>query len=94
MIKEAGNDAGAQISSAALIIDVRTRTEFATGHAKGALNIPLHELHHEMKNLDETALIITCCASGIRSEMAKNLLRQHGFTNVHNGGAWTNVAKI
>jgi rhodanese-related sulfurtransferase len=35
------------------------------------------------------APVVVGCASGTRSGMAKMLLRKHGYTQVHNIGAWT-----
>jgi rhodanese-related sulfurtransferase len=41
-----------------------------------------------MNKLDKKTPIITCCASGMRSGSAKNLLKSNGFTQVYNGGSW------
>ncbi|MBL0068394.1 MAG: rhodanese-like domain-containing protein [Chitinophagaceae bacterium] len=37
---------------------------------------------------DKNKTIITCCASGMRSASAKNILQAAGYLNVHNGGGW------
>lgn len=37
--------------------------------------------------------IITVCVSGIRSEQASRLLREHGINSI-NGGGWKNVAEL
>lgn len=73
----------------AVILDVRTPGEYATGHIKGSLNIPVDSLGRNLNKLKQKDKhIITCCASGMRSAAAKNLLRSSGYTSVHNGGAW------
>ena len=73
----------------AIILDVRSNGEFAGGHIKGAINIPLDQLNNNLNKLkDKTQTIITCCASGMRSASAKNILLSKGYTEVYNGGGW------
>lgn len=76
------------IENGAQIIDVRTRGEYAAGHIKGSINIPLNELSTQIKKLKKEKAIITCCASGMRSASAKSQLKSLGFTEVYNGGGW------
>lgn len=76
------------IQNGAQIIDVRTRGEYASGHIKGSLNIPLNELGSQIKKLKKDKVVITCCASGMRSASAKSQLKSLGFVEVHNGGGW------
>jgi rhodanese-related sulfurtransferase len=77
----------------ALVIDVRTETEFDVGHAPGSVNIPLDQLQHNISRLNKNKPIITCCASGIRSATAKRILINNGFAQVYNGGSWTNIKR-
>ncbi len=77
------------VKEGAIILDVRTKGEFESGHIRGAVNIPLDKLHANMNKLKgKNKAIITCCASGSRSATAKGVLTNNGFTNVHNGGSW------
>lgn len=77
------------IESGAIILDVRSKAEYAGGHVKGSLNIPVNELAANLKKLkDKDKPIITCCASGMRSAAARGILTDAGYTNVHNGGSW------
>lgn len=71
----------------ALIIDVRTPGEFKGGHIKGSKNIDLGQVSSHAKKLKKDQVIITCCASGIRSGSAKKTLQKEGF-EVYNGGGW------
>ena len=81
------------IKNGATVVDVRSRGEFAGGHAKGAVNIPLDQLNANLRRFkSKDQVIITCCASGMRSSSAKQILKQAGFVNVHNAGPWQNVA--
>ena len=83
---------GELIANGAQVIDVRSRGEYAGGHVKGSINIPLDELQNNLKKLKgPDQAIITCCASGMRSGSAKSFLKSKGFSNVHNGGSWLNL---
>jgi rhodanese-related sulfurtransferase len=80
------------VKDGATILDVRTPNEFAGGHIKGAINIPVDQLHSNLskfKNKDQ--VIITCCASGMRSSSARSTLMQAGYTQVYNGGGWSSL---
>ena len=77
------------IAAGAIIVDVRTKGEYAGGHIKGSTNIPVNQLAANLgKFKNKEKAIITCCASGARSGAAKRLLISSGYTNVHNGGSW------
>ena len=80
------------LKEGAVIVDVRSRGEYTGGHIKGSKNIPLLTLNANPPiQKDKNKPIITCCASGMRSASAKNVLRSNGFTNVHNGGGWISL---
>jgi phage shock protein E len=79
------------LARGAVVVDVRTKSEFASGHVKGSKNIPLDEIQSQTGKLKKHAHIILCCRSGSRSSMAMRLLQSKGFTNVTNGGSWQNV---
>ena len=79
------------MAKGAKIVDVRTRGEFASGHVKGSINIPLNELSSGVKKLKKETVVITCCASGMRSASAKASLKAMGFAEVHNGGGWMSL---
>lgn len=72
----------------ATIVDVRTKAEYQGGHIKGSVNIPLNNLSNHYSKLDKNKPIITCCASGMRSAQARNILQANGFKEVVNGGGW------
>ena len=77
------------LAEGATILDVRTPDEYRTGHIKGSVNIPLQRLTAaSVASLKKDKPVITCCASGMRSASAKNILVSAGFTQVHNGGGW------
>ncbi len=79
------------IKDGAVIVDVRSKSEFLSGHAKGALNIPLEKIASHAADLKKHSHIIVCCRSGNRSGMAKRSLQSKGLKNITNGGSWQNV---
>ncbi|QTE36484.1 rhodanese-like domain-containing protein [Mucilaginibacter gossypii] len=81
------------IKDGAFLVDVRTPGEFAGGHAKGSVNIPLDQLPQQLSRFRNKKNIIVCCQSGGRSGQAKVILEKSGITNVINGGNWNNVAQ-
>lgn len=77
-----------------LVLDVRRPAEFAEGHVKGAVNLPLNELNNpvNMSNLEETQNIYVHCASGYRSVIAASLLKRQGIHNLRNiAGGWDKI---
>ena len=77
------------VKNGAIILDVRSKSEFAGGHIKGAVNISVDTLRNNLGKLkDKDKPIITCCASGMRSASAKSILVSNGYTQVFNGGGW------
>jgi len=80
------------ISRGAIILDVRTKGEYANGHIKGSINISVDQLNKNLHKLkDRNRPVITCCESGSRSGVAKSILKSNGFTEVYNGGAWRSL---
>lgn len=80
------------VKQGAIIVDVRSKGEYAGGHIKGSINIAGDQLGQHIQKLKaKNKPIITCCASGMRSASAKNFLKSNGFTEVYNGGAWRSL---
>lgn len=79
-VKEFENTPGA------LLIDVRTREEYACGHAENSVNVPLDELGGIAAKTDKNVPLFVYCLSGARSGQAEKLLRRLGFKDVRNIG--------
>ena len=80
------------VKQGAIILDVRTTGEYSRGHIKGSINIPVDQLKANLNRLPEKdKVIITCCASGMRSASAKSLLKSNGYAQVYNGGGWVSL---
>ena len=85
-----GLDYSGLIKQGALILDVRTKVEYQSGHIKGSVNIPLDILKGNLARFKKDQNIICCCASGMRSASAKSILQSNGF-KVINGGGWRSL---
>jgi phage shock protein E len=79
------------VKQGAVILDVRSPAEYKQGHIKGSVNTPLNDLSQHISKIKKDTVIITCCASGIRSASAKGVLKSNGFTLVYNGGSWSSL---
>lgn len=84
-------DYSALVKEGAIILDVRSKGEYANGHIKGSMNISVDTLNGNLEKLNKSKPIITCCASGMRSGSAKNILLANGFKEVYNGGPWNSL---
>ncbi len=67
-------------------LDVRTPLEFSTGHVPGAINMEVDKLRElvsglKVKKSDPIAVI---CGVGLRAHVATMILRNLGYTNLHN----------
>ena len=87
-------DLKAIIDEGAFLVDVRTPGEFADGHVKGSVNIPLDQVPSQLAKFKDKKNIVVFCRSGGRSSQAKSILEQNGFTNVVNGGTWDYVRRF
>lgn len=76
-----------------VLVDVRTRAEFAAGHIPGAICIPVESISsppEELPDMEQTILIY--CRSGNRSKQAAEKLAAMGYTNIIECGGirdWT-----
>ncbi|MDQ6957117.1 MAG: rhodanese-like domain-containing protein [Mariprofundaceae bacterium] len=75
-----------------IMLDVRTADEYAEGHIKGAILIPVQVLETRLAEVPKNKQVYVYCHSGTRSARAATMLAKHGFTNIENvvGGieAW------
>jgi hydroxyacylglutathione hydrolase len=69
-----------------VIVDVRKEVEFADGHVKDAVNIPLSNLTDpgSMAGIQDTDNLYLHCGSGYRSVIAASLLKREGIHNLRN----------
>lgn len=67
-----------------LILDVRNEDEFAKGHLKNAIQIPVKELKENLSDIEKfkNELVLVYCRSGKRSAEAVDILKENGFKNL------------
>ena len=72
-----------------IIVDVRTKEEYDSGHIANSLLIPYDEIEKKAPALltDKNAAIIVYCRTGRRSEIAAKALIGMGYTNVADMGS-------
>lgn len=81
-----------KIKQGATVIDVRTPSEYASGHCNGATNIPLQALPNRLADVgDKKKAVVVYCASGMRSAQAARILTAAGFMDVTNAGGLRNL---
>lgn len=69
-------------SGNALIIDARSTSEYAAGKFKNAVNIPSEEMEKRFAEVPKDKPVYVHCATGARAEMAYDILKGKGYTNV------------
>jgi rhodanese-related sulfurtransferase len=77
-----------------IVVDVRRETEFADGHVKNALNIPLHEMTDAgvIAEFEEEQNLYVHCQSGYRSLIASSFMKRQGIHNLRNVvGGWNKI---
>jgi hydroxyacylglutathione hydrolase len=73
------------------VVDVRRPAEFADGHLKDAMNLPLDELVDpaSMATIEEEENLYVHCQGGYRSVIASSLFKRQGIHNLRNvQGGW------
>lgn len=83
-VQEYKNTAGA------VLLDVRTREEYAQGHIPESRNLPLQEINSAPSVIsDLSSPLFVYCYSGARSAQAATYLNHMGYTSVQNLGGIT-----
>ena len=67
-----------------VIIDVRTESEYNSGHIPKAINIPYNELENKV-TYDKDKTIVVYSKEDSRSHMATVILEDMGYKNIYEG---------
>ena len=100
MLKKSGQiparEALARLKNGALVIDVRSPGEFASGHLARAINIPADEIETGLPGRvkDKSQVMLLHCASGMRSGLARQKLQALGYTHVFNLGSYQRAESL
>jgi glyoxylase-like metal-dependent hydrolase (beta-lactamase superfamily II)/rhodanese-related sulfurtransferase len=77
-----------------VVIDVRREAEYADGHVKDALNMPLNNMTDPatLADLEEEQNLYVHCAGGYRSVIAASIMKRQGIHNLRNVvGGWSAI---
>jgi hydroxyacylglutathione hydrolase len=77
-----------------VVLDVRKPAEFADGHVKDAMSLPLDEMINplHLAEFEEDQNIYVHCAGGYRSVIASSILKRQGIHNIRNIiGGWGKI---
>jgi phage shock protein E len=74
----------AKNSEEAVLIDVRTKEEYKSGHIPGSINMPLNQI--EKIEIEKTKPLYVYCLSGSRSRSACSYLKKQGYEVTNIGG--------
>lgn len=100
LLKTAGRvsvrDARGHLQNGALVIDVRSSSEFASGHLPNAVNFPLADIKTSLplRVGDKNRILLLHCQSGMRSSIAVEKLKSAGYTRVYNLGSLSRAREI
>lgn len=69
---------------APVLLDVRSRFEFSSGHVPGAVHAPLSDVAGVAEGVvsDKSALVVLICEHGPRAQMARFFLKLRGYRNL------------
>ena len=76
------------------VIDVRTETEWDTGHLEGALHIEWQDILKIPSDIQKDEEIFLYCRSGNRSGKATKILLEAGYVNAKNAGSILNASEL
>jgi rhodanese-related sulfurtransferase len=97
VVKVSKEEAVQMIKEGALLVDVRTYTEFNQGHIERAINIDVQDilkmkdsLNYNNTSVSKNKKIIVYCRSGSRSNTAAQKLMELGYSSVYDLGSIDN----
>lgn len=83
------------IRAGALLVDVRSPSEYSEGHLPGAVNIPGDQIAERIDEFgqDKNRPIVLYCITGIRAAAVKLKLRDKGYKNVFNAYSYKDMLR-
>mgnify|MGYP003707330817 CR=1 FL=1 len=87
------DEVGELLKKGAVLVDVRTQDEFDSGHLEKAIHLPYQKIDElpKLVEVEKDTPIVVYCRSGNRSSKAKATLDGLGYTEVVNGGAYSDL---
>ena len=72
----------AAVAAGKFILDVRPAADFARGHFKGAISLPIEEMEKDFAKIPKDVPVYVNCATGAKSAKTYDILGRKGYTNV------------
>lgn len=70
----------------AILVDLRSKEEYESGHIKGAINIPMEEIEDGKFPFSSDRIFVLYCDHGIRSMRASKMLYEQGYRVINTVG--------
>lgn len=70
------------VASGRFILDVRPAADFARGHFKGAINLPIEDMERDYAKVPQDVPVFVNCATGAKSQKTYDILGRKGYTNI------------
>ncbi|MCM2340688.1 rhodanese-like domain-containing protein [Rhodoferax sp.] len=70
------------VTAGKFILDVRPAADFARGHFKGAVNLPIEDMEQDFARIPKDVPVFVNCATGAKSTKTYDILGRKGYTNV------------
>jgi rhodanese-related sulfurtransferase len=70
------------VAAGKFILDVRPAVDYARGHFKGSINLPIEELEKDFTKVPKDVPVFVNCATGTKSTKARDILARKGFSNI------------
>lgn len=80
--------------NSAVLLDTRTKEEYAGGHIDGFINIPVDELRDRISEIEKGKPVYVICQSGLRSYIACRILMQNGYECFNFSGGYRLYAAV
>ncbi|MGB3945625.1 MAG: rhodanese-like domain-containing protein [Candidatus Saccharimonadales bacterium] len=85
----------ADVKGGARFFDVRTPSEYASGHFPSSQNLPLGSLQSgQLPSVAKDTKIYVQCQSGNRSKQATAILKRAGYTNIVDLGGISDIQRL
>ena len=79
----------------AVVIDIRTASEFDRGKVHDSINIPIDRININLKRIVQMkAPIIVCSNSDSENDRVIDVLKANGVKEIYNGGSWTKLSRM
>jgi len=72
----------AAVDAGKFILDVRPAADFARGHFKGAVSLPIESMEKDFAKVPKDVPVFVNCATGAKSTKTYDILGRKGYTNV------------